>query len=86
MRSLIYSLLIDSGKACEMGKETLTFNLMPFGRVSFITCISVAFGRRELFVFVLDPPFGLCITIQVPPLFFSSISCDCFILQNVLAL
>ena len=79
MRSLIYSLLIDSGEAYEMGKETLTFNLMPFGRVSFITCISVAFGRHELFVFVLDPPFGLCVTIQVP-FSFSSISCDCFIL------
>lgn len=54
-RSLIYSLLIDSGKVCELGKEALTFNLMPFRRFSFLSCISMAFGRHELFFFVLDP-------------------------------
>lgn len=32
-RFLIYFLLIDSGKVCEMRKEALTFNLMPFCKV-----------------------------------------------------
>lgn len=68
-RSLIYSLLIDSGKVCEMGREAFTFNLMPFARFSFITCLSVAFGRHELFFFVLAPPFGLCQHYKFPSLF-----------------
>lgn len=60
---LIYSLLIDSVKAWEMWVEALTFNLMPFVRFSFIICISVTFGRHELFFSVLDHLFGFCITL-----------------------
>lgn len=59
---LIYS-LIDSGKAWEMGAGALTFNLLPFIRISLIICISVTFGGHELFCFVLDPVFGFWITL-----------------------
>lgn len=73
-RSLIYFLLIDSGKAWEMGKEALTFNLMPFGRLSSIICISVAFGRGmdcfcpgssvwSLHKITTPPPFSLFLVI-----------------------